>query len=538
MKKFISIFAAVSMLASMFVMPAVHADYTFDKSSANFIAGTDFENNNPTSGHAYAFMNDTNNTELSNSIKHSGSWSLHTTAESAGNAHFQTADWSWAYWNNDAVAVSSRSNPLTVGETYKYSYWVYADESATVFTPTTLVSNGSGGYDWKIEDKNYSGLSKETWNYFETVFTAKATSLPFFFNIPANLYIDDIKLEKVVGPTLVSTTLPDEGGIAELGYNKYTMTFDKDIASATVSINGSSVTPAINGKTVEFGLRLTDGGEKTIDVTVKNSDGAETTVSRKITVPQTLVAYAGFDDNSSYNISHYLTNVGGGALINTEGDYYSPNYSARIVDTDTYWNDIRFNGANWSGVKFNSTKAVETGKWYKMSFYAKRADSTQTPVLGVAQENTSYGQVTMNSDTMTKYEVTFKATMTSMPRFYREQKDGDIYIDDILIQEVEAPRDYTFTANTGKITAVATLTATLTNERLESMDGIVIMALYKDKRFVEAKMVTASNLAKFASVTTDAITVPADISDGVYTAKAFLWDKTLVPIQKAVVINE
>lgn len=564
MKKFLSIFAAVSIFTSACVIPTVHAEdtYTFTHEYDNFIVGTDFEDRynqgvNTMTGAVgnYLANIDGSKVKLVGTKTHSGSYALYTENKADNNEiGFNAADWSWSYWNNKYDA-NNRIAAIQKGKTYRFSYWVYADDAAEYFTPTVLTPKPTD-WNWPINNGEWktdtvTSIKREQWNYFEVTYTSEVDGkLPIFFGIPANLYIDDIKLEEVTAPKMTETSLPSDGSTAQLGYNKYTMTFDKAIKSADIKLGGSTVTDyTVNGNTVEFGLRLTTAGSQTLSVTVTDNegqnstnkfDGITTTVTRNFTVPDTLIAYAGFDDNSSYKAFHYLNNVGGNDLISTAGDYYSPKYSAKIDTTNQYWNDISLNTSDWSGVKFNS-KTVEQGKWYKMSFYAKRIDASQKPVFGIAQVNTAMGQVTIDSDTMTKYYVDFKAVNTKLPRFYREQKDGDIIIDEILIERIEAPVDYTFNINAKRITAGGAITAVLTNEREAAMNATAILALYKDNELIDVKTVKAENLAKGQTVQTEAITVSSKIDDGVYAAKAFLWSDltgSMEPIQPPIVIEE
>lgn len=566
MKKILSIFAAVSIFASACVIPAAYAEdaYTFTHDADNFIAGTDFEDRynqgaDKMSDYVWCYLNNVSNgsAELVRTQAHSGNYAFHTkTAANAAEIRLKSADGTWVYWNNKYdTASSARTGAIKKGKTYRFSYWVYADDAAEYFTPTVLTPK-SKDWNWPINNGEWktdtvTSIQKKQWNYFEVTYTSEVDGkLPIFFGIPANLYIDDIKLEEVTAPQMTETSLPEEGSIAQLGYNKYTMTFDKAIKSADIKLGDSTVTDyTINGNTVEFGLRFITAGSQTLTVTVTDNegqnstnkfDGTKTTVTRNFTVPDTLVAYAGFDESGKTAIWYYLTNVGDGALLNTAGDYYSPGYGAKIIDTNDYWNDIRLQTADWSGVRFNS-KTVEAGKWYRMSFYAKRAESSKTPILGVAQNNTGMGQVTIDADTMTKYYVDFKAVNTSIPRFYREQKDGDIIIDDILIENIEAPVDYTFNISAKRITAGGAITAVLTNERDAAMNATAILALYKDNKLIDVKTVKAENLAKGQTVQTEAITVSSKIDDGVYAAKAFLWSDltgSMEPIQPPIIIEE
>lgn len=561
MKKILSIFAAVSIFASACVIPVAYAEdaYTFTHDDDNFIAGTDFEDRynqgaDKMLNNAWCYLDiSSDNVELVGTQAHSGSYALHTKNLVTGEIRLRDVDWSFAFWNNKYN--DNRTAAIQKGKTYRFSYWVYADKDAEYFTPRVLTPI-QNSWNWIINNDDWktdtvTSIKKEQWNYFEVTYTSEVDGkLPIFFDIPADLYIDDIKLEEVTAPKMTETSLPSDGSTAQLGYNKYTMTFDKAIKSADIKLGDRTVTDyTINGKTVEFGLRFITAGSQTLTVTVTDNEGqnstnkfngTKTTITRTFTVPDTLVAYAGFDESGKTAVWYYLTNVGDGALLNTVGDYYSPGYGAKIIDTGEYWNDVRLETAEWSGVRFNR-KTVEPGKWYRMSFYAKRADSLKTPMLGVAQDNTGMGQVTIDADTMTKYYVDFKAVNTKLPRFYREQKDGDIIIDEILIERIEAPVDYTFNIDAKRITAGGAITAVLTNEREAAMNATAILALYKDNELIDVKTVKAENLAKGQTVQTEAITVSSKIDDGVYAAKAFLWSDltgSMEPIQPPIVIEE
>ena len=117
----------------------------------------------------------------------------------------------------------------------------------------------------------------------------------------------------------------------------------------------------------------------------------------------------------------------------------------------------------------------------------------------------------------------------------------EIILDDLLIEEIESPYDFTYDLSAKTVTENAAITATLSNEQLEAMNGCALIALYKDGRLTELKTREVTNLTKGNSVTTDAVTVSADISDGVYTVKAFLWDNattSMAPICNALQISE
>jgi hypothetical protein len=491
----------------------------------------------------WGFLNNfsDNNAELvefSTTQAHTGQYSLHTKTEATGTIKFAKC---WDYWNGS-------NNAIQVGHTYKYSYWVYADEGATVTTPNVLVKKSNGGYDpWLINNSDYSSLPMQQWNYFEGIFTSESEELPFFWDIPANLYIDDILLEEIPTANVVSTTIPEVGTDVALGYNEYTMTFDKVIKSANVTYNGKTTGADVSadGKTISFGIAAVKDGNVSIAIT--DEDGVTSTVTRAITVPDTLMAYADFDAQGC-NSGYYFFNLWHASVSNGDGNYNSPSGSCLLNATQ----DLKFQTGHYSAVKFydgcprgtdNSyAPVVETGKWYKMSFYAKRADNRQSPTIGVAQANTSKRLFTITSDTMTKYEVTFKATMTDFPRLYRESDDGNIYIDEILIEEVGVPRDYIFEMSTDEIKAGASITASITNENLSAgLSATVIVALYKDGKMIDVEKTDAARLSINESAVTLPVTVPENISDGVYTAKAFLWENattTMKPICKALAISE
>ena len=433
--------------------------------------------------------------------------------------------------SNWTGVIFNSSKAVEKGKQYKMSF--YAKRVYSTENPTLVIAQNNNAITGTTMMINSDTMTK-----YEKVFTAVNTYIPRFYRGTANgdIIIDDLLVQEVTTPQMTDTTIPATETKAELGYNVYTMTFDKSIASAEVT-NGTLV--SVSENVVTIGVKNTTGGTKDITVAVTDTDGVTNSVTKTITVPNTLVAYADFDSTGTYKANYYITNMYGERITKA---YYSPVYSATLSESESIWNDVKFNtNSEWTGVIFNSTKAVETGKWYKMSFYAKPADSEKTPTLGVAQVNTGYGMVTINSDTMTKYEVNFKATMTDLPRFYREVKDGDIIIDDILVQEIDPPVDYTYKLSKGTVTAGASITATLTNERLETMNATALVGLYKDGRLLEVKLATASAIEAGATVTTDAITVPNDINDGEYTVKAFLWDdltNTLKPLQNAITITE
>ena len=468
---------------------------------------------------------------------HSGKWSYYSgTSGAKGNAEIGG---SWSWWK--------LSKTLEIGKAYKYSYWVYADEAATAFTPNTLVSNGKvNDYDHIIENRNYSGLSKGTWNYFEVVFMAKTTDLPFFYDIPANLYIDDILLEEIPQVNAVGTTLPDEGTNAALGYNEYTMTFDKDIASAKVTYNGNTTEAIVNkdGKTISFGLATVKDGN--VLISIKDSDGLDSVVTRAITVPDTLVFYTGFDRGAT--AGYYVYNNYWETPLEAK-EYRSPGAALRLVTTEPYGLCVdvvsdRLDGTQYSKVDEGSVVFTK-GKWYKVSFYGKTGETGKNPQIGVARRDVTgrgYGvsMFTM-TDEMTKYEVTFKALSDKKPFLYREKLDSEIIIDDLLVEAVEPPVDYTYSLSASEVKANAAITATLSNEKLDAINGVAIIALYKDGMLQECQLTSVTSLAKGEEVTTAAVTVPEDISDGEYTVRAFLWndiDSTLSPKCAAKEITE
>ncbi len=522
-----------------------------------WVAFTDFENRygqEPFASMIWGFMTaynmSTDIIELTGEQVHSGAYALHTKAEVQANVSLITgANGGWAY-----SKAGRNFAGLEVGKTYKYSYWVYADEAATKVTPSVLVRNAPGSqdqYSWKISSNGYSTLPKQQWNYFETTFTAQATDLPIFYNIPANLYIDDIRIDIIPTAEEVSTTLPAEGTNAELGYNEYSMTFDKDIASAQVTYNGKTTDAVVgtDAKTITFGLALIKDGNVTIVVT--DTKGITATVTKAITVPDTLVAYTGFD-KGSWMQDYLWSNIWNGPFV-TEG-YRSPGSAAKLVTTDPYgysvglceWETSRVDygpKTTAKGTGTDMTRHIESGKWYKVSFYAKAAVAGEKPTLGVARRKTD-GQgegVDMfeMTDELTKYESTFKAISDKLPFFYREEMNYEIILDDVLIEQIESPYDYTYDLSAKSVKKGASVTATLSNEKLATpMNGIAAIALYKDGILKECHITNVTNLALGSAVTTTAVTVPDDIDDGEYTVKAFLWDKdTMIPITDVTDIN-
>ena len=91
-------------------------------------------------------------------------------------------------------------------------------------------------------------------------------------------------------------------------------------------------------------------------------------------------------------------------------------------------------------------------------------------------------------------------------------------------------------------TAGAKINASLTNADVpEGVSAAVIIALYKDGRLMEVKITPASRLVSGGTVTTEAITVPDDISDGDYKVSAFVWDNingNMLPVCKKVTVAE
>lgn len=516
----------------------------------NWVGFTDFENRwnqSNFSEKTWAYLNNTNNVELVGTQTHSGSYALHTTAQSNGNASLVLGTNGWIYWKDNSLT------GLTVGKTYKYSYWVYADENATATTPNVLVANDSGSHDWILSNSSYSSLPKQQWNYFEITFTAVKTSLPFFYNIPANLYIDDIRLEEVPTAEFVSTTLPAEGTNAELGYNTYSMTFTTDIASAKVTYNGKTTDAAVSSadaKTINFGLAAIMDGD--VKIVVTNTDGVTSAVTKTITVPDTLVAYTGFDKNVQWMQNYLYNNIWNGPIV-TEG-YNSPNQAAKLVTTDQWgaavglceWEGSYVDWGSKSTMEGEGTSAkryIETGKWYRVSFYAKNAEAGKNTSLGVARRNASgagEGVAMFDlTDEMKKYTVAFKSISTQMPFLYRESMPAEIIIDDILIEQIESPYDYTYNFNAATVTADKSISVTLSNEKLTTpMNGFASIALYKDGVLQECHITNVSNLAIGSTVTTSAVTVPSSLDDGVYTVKAFLWDTDMNPICAAKTISE
>jgi|GEM_PF-5324508 len=526
--------------------------------SGDWVAFTDFENRHNQSDFstkAWAFMGGLTgaSVELTSTQAHSGAYSLHTKAESSGNAALVNgANGGWAYSKGGANFTG-----LEVGKTYKYSYWVYADEAATAVTPSVFVRNAPGSqyqYSLKISSNGYSTLPKRQWNYFETTFTAQATDLPIFNNIPANLYIDDIRIDIIPTAEAVSTTLPAEGTNAELGYNEYSMTFDKDIASAQVTYNGKTADAAVSAtdaKTITFGLAAIQNGDVTISVT--DTKGASSVVTKTITVPDTLVAYTGFDKGVQWMQDYLWNNVWNTPFV-SEG-YRSPGYAATLVTTDRYgfsvglceWETSKVDygpKTTATGEGTNMTRQIEEGKWYKVSFYAKAANAGEKPQLGVARRRAD-GQgegidMFELTDEMTKYTSVFKAVSGKLPMFYREVMEYEIILDDVLIEQIESPYDYTYNLSAKSVTKGASVTATLSNEKLdEPMNGMAAIALYKDGVLKECHITNVTNLASGSTVTTTAVTLPDDIDDGEYTVKAFLWENTaMLPMRSAAVISE
>ncbi len=524
--------------------------------SSDWVTFTDFENlynQENFAAKANGFMNNLTiaNVELTGTQTHSGSYSLHTKDVSTGNAALITrANYGWAYAKDGSSFAG-----LEVGKTYKYSHWVYADEAATAVTPNVLVRKAAANeYYWIISNSNFSTLPKQQWNYFEATFVAETTELPFFYDIPANLYIDDIRLDVIPTAEEVSTTLPADGTNAELGYNEYSMTFDKDIASAQVTYNGKTADAAVSAtdaKTITFGLAAIQNGDVTISVT--DTKGASSVVTKTITVPDTLVAYTGFDKGVQWMQDYLWNNVWNTPFV-SEG-YRSPGYAAKLVTTDPdgysvglcEWETSRVDygpKTTATGTGTDMTRHIESGKWYKVSFYAKAAVAGEKPTLGVARRKTD-GQgegVDMfeMTDELTKYESTFKAISDKLPFFYREEMNYEIILDDVLIEQIESPYDYTYNLSAKSVTKGASVTATLSNEKLdEPMNGMAAIALYKDGVLKECHITNVTNLASGSTVTTTAVTLPDDIDDGEYTVKAFLWENTaMLPMRSAAVISE
>lgn len=115
--------------------------------SDGWVAYTDFDGSLSGEGEAWRYVQNTEVIKMSQAVTHSGNWSIYSTTGFTGDAHtyLQPADWSSTFWNSN---VSPRA--LTVGEKYKYSYWVYADEAAAVTTPKVLVKKADGTYNWLI----------------------------------------------------------------------------------------------------------------------------------------------------------------------------------------------------------------------------------------------------------------------------------------------------------------------------------------------------------------------------------------------------
>jgi uncharacterized repeat protein (TIGR02543 family) len=518
--------------------------------SDGWVAYTDFDGSLSGVGQAWRYLQNTDKFEMSQAVTHSGTWSVYSTTGFTGDVHTWLQNWSWAstHWNENTAKTEPNSKgeytyKLTKGEKYKFSYWVYADEGASVTTPRVLVKKSNGGYEpWLISNENYASLPKQQWNYFEAEFTAETTELPFFWKTPGCLYIDDVRLEKLsAAPELVSTTLPSEGENAPLGYNRYTMTFDKDIDSVTsFKLGGTALTDyTVSENTIEFGLRLIEAGDKTLELTIKDTDGVSAAVSRTITVPNTLVAYADFDSTmDKVSVVHYFDDGAGQASFVTDaGEYHSPGRAALLDYTKA--ETLKLGNQSYS-LLYGSRK-LTPGKYYKLSFWAKRTDSNVTPSLAPAHNNLVLNNqqwLQINSDVMTKYEVTFRAAKNEMPWFFGGVHDGNIIIDDILIEETQP----SLSLSADAITAGAKITASLTNDDVpEGVSATVIIALYKDNILQKVKTVPATALKRGGTVTTEAVTVPSDISDGNYKVSAFAWQdlsETLLPICAPLTLTE
>ena len=115
---------------------------------------------------------------------------------------------------------------------------------------------------------------------------------------------------------------------------------------------------------------------------------------------------------------------------------------------------------------------------------------------------------------------------------------GNIIIDDILIEETQP----SLSLSADAITAGAKITASLTNDDVpEGVSATVIVALYKNSRLVEVKTAPVTALKRGGTVTTEAVTVPNDISDGNYKVSAFAWQdlsETLLPICAPLTLTE
>ena len=110
MKKFLSIFAAVSIFTSACVIPTVHAEdtYTFTHEYDTFIAGTDFEDRYNQGVEAmtkaagnYLSNIDASKVKLVSDQTHSGSYALYTENRAdAAEIGLNATNWSWSYWND------------------------------------------------------------------------------------------------------------------------------------------------------------------------------------------------------------------------------------------------------------------------------------------------------------------------------------------------------------------------------------------------------------------------------------------------------
>ena len=339
--------------------------------------------------------------------------------------------------------------------------------------------------------------------------------------------------------------MPEENEkITELGYKEYTLTFDRELTSATVEgmMSGKAT---VSGNTVTIRGLMVDAGEQTIKVTVTDTTNRTKSVTRNIVIADKLVAYTGFDTNGSGH--SYMQNIG-----SYSSDIFYSGVQSGIVSSGI--NDIRFQQANWSKVNFKNdiikdetgayVSSITPGKKYKVSYYAYAvAEEGKEYELGIAQGNSSLHEpMSIIADgSWHYYEAEVTALQNTVPRFYRENSTGTIYIDDVLIQKVTETDDtsycYSVILSGGRkateITSGATYTARgyITNiSENQPVSGNVYFAIYKGNRLenvVVSDDLTANKGTGIHYVECD-LTMPNDI-EGV-TIKAFLWDKNIKPL--------
>ena len=524
-KKLLSFAAGVAMLANMSVFTIASAEETYYNPDT-LIAYADFE----LGGWSYLQGVEEVETTYCNSGKKAGK-------VSSKNADLRVN-------GSNLKLAPTPVDPDTyfkIGNKYKISFYAATDNTtATVYYH--LMRNGSATIsEWQTltnEMTYYSFIYEPVINTNTIPFIRTATK--------ATYYIDDYLVEELKKPTLVSSTLPEDNTtVSELGYKEYTLTFDKNIKSATVS-GITSGKASISGKTVTVNGALITSGEQTIEVTITDSDNITSTVSRTVNVADKLVAYAGFD-----------TDGGGHSYMQNIGDHSTEIYHSgtRSGVVSSGLNDVHFQQRNWSSSVFKNdvikasdgsyTAAIVPGKKYKMSYYAYAVPEENCVYkMGIAQSNSAIQTPVdiIADEKWHLYELEFTAIQNVMPRFYRGDTTGTIYLDDIIIQKVNETDDAVYSYNgifangvaASNLEAEKTYTAKgyITNvSNDEAIDGIVYFAMYKDGRLekvaVSDTAITAEKGGEIKS-TECTLTTPSDVTG--LEAKAFLWTTDMTPL--------